>query len=383
MKKIVYITGTRAEYGLMSSVLKEIQLSKELDLTIIVTGMHLLRKHGYTIDLIEKDKIPITKIISMYEEVDSSKVGLGKAVGNSIIKFTEVLDDIKPDLLLILGDRFEALVAVITASTLKIPVGHIHGGDISGTIDENIRHAITKLSHIHFPATLNSAERLRRLGEEEKRIYMVGSPTVDVLLQEHLLDKSKICKKLGLNPSESIILCIQHPNFFESDQAGEQMKITLKVLKDLNVQSVIIYPNNDLGSDLIIQEIRNNEGNPKFKIFENLERNIYLSLLKITDLLIGNSSGGLIETPLYKVPFLNIGTRNEDREKVENVLNVGYDYDEIKNAAQKAFSKEFKDLCQSVKNPYGDGTTSDKIVEILEKLDISEDFLIKKLAYDI
>lgn len=382
-QQICVVTGSRADYNYLKLIIEKIDKSPKLMVSLIVTGMHLLKTHGHTIDLIKKDNLPITKVIPMYDENDPTELKLGEAVGSSIIKFVKSLNELNPDLLLVLGDRIEPLVAVIAATTLKIPIAHVHGGDISGTLDETIRHAITKLSHLHFPATLKSAERIKLLGEEEWRIHMVGSPTVDLIQKEPLLKKEEICQKLGLNATDSIVLCIQHPNVFESNQAGAQMRITLQVLKDLNLQTVIIYPNNDLGSQLIIEEIEHDKSTSNFKIFKNLARIDYLSLLKNVDLLIGNSSGGLIETPLFKIPVVNIGTRNKDREKGDNVINVDYNYDEIKNAVQKALSADFKKKSSKVVNPYGDGTASDNIVKILEDLEITEDFLIKKLTYNV
>ena len=383
VKQICIVTGTRAEYSYLKIIIKKIINSKKLSLSLIVTGMHLLEEYGYTIDLIKKDNIPITKIIPMYNENDSSNSALGKAVGSSIIKFTEVLIELKPDVLLVLGDRYEPLVAAIAASTLKIPIAHIHGGDVSGTVDESLRHAITKLSHIHFPASPKSAKRIELMGEEKWRINMVGSTTIDNILHEKLLSKQEICKEFELNESERIALCIQHPNVYESEIAGEQMKITLQVLRDLNLQVIIIYPNNDIGSELIIEVIKEFETHPKFRIFKNIQRRIYLSLLKNVDFLIGNSSSGLIESPIFKVPVINIGDRNKGRETAENVIDVIHDYDEIKNAIKKALSKEFRALCNIIKNPYGDGKASERIVKILEDLKIEKKILIKKLTYKV
>ncbi|MFX0059054.1 MAG: UDP-N-acetylglucosamine 2-epimerase [Candidatus Hodarchaeota archaeon] len=380
---VCVITGSRADYNYLKPIIERIAKSSKLNLSLLATGMHLLKEHGNTIGLIEEDSIPITKIIPMYKEKDRSITSLGRSVGKAIIKFTEAYDEIKPDIILVLGDRYEILVAAISATTLKIPIAHIHGGDVSGTVDENIRHAVTKLSHLHFPATSKSAERIRLMGEEQWRIKMVGSTTIDTIINENLLTKEEVCNRLELDAEEKIILCLQHPNVYESNKAGDQIRITLNVLKDLNFQTILIYPNNDLGSDLIIKEIKSVSTNPKFKIFKNLERNMYLSLLKNVDLLIGNSSGGLIESPIFKLPVVNIGTRNQGRESAENVIHVSFNYHEIKKAIQKGISKEFKHFCQNVINPYGDGTASEKIIEVLENLELNEKLLEKKLTYNV
>lgn len=383
IKNICVVTGSRADYNYLKLTMEKIDKSSKLNLVLVVTGMHLLRKHGRTIDLIKKDGFFIKKTISMYKEKDRSNKSLGKAIGKSIIKFTKTFVQLQPDLILILGDRFEPFVATIAASTLKIPIAHIHGGDISGTIDENIRHAITKLAHIHFPASHKSEERIRLCGEEKWRIYMVGSPTIDLIMAEPLLNKKEICTKLDLNDAEKLIICLQHPNIFEAENAGEQIKITLQNLKELNAQVIIIYPNNDMGSDLIIKEIKKVENNPKFKVFKNLERLDYLSLLKNADLLIGNSSGGLIESPIFKIPVINIGTRNEGREAAGNVISVDQNYENVKLAIKEALSPEFKKNCEKVVNPYGDGTASDKIIKVLEDLELNEKILFKKWSYDL
>ncbi|MHA1344307.1 MAG: UDP-N-acetylglucosamine 2-epimerase [Promethearchaeota archaeon] len=384
-KKICVVTGIRAEYGPLKLLIEKIRSSKKLELSLFVTGMHLLKKYGNTVDIIKKDGIPITKIIEMYDENDSDDVSLGKAIGKAIINFTEALNELKPDLLLVAGDRFESLSAVIVASILSIPIAHIQGGDtsIGGQIDEQIRHSITKFAHIHFPATQKSYKRIKLMGEEEWRIHNVGAIALDMIYQEKLLDKKEICEKLKITPAEKMILCVQHPYSNEPEMAGKHMKLTLKVLKDLNLLTIIIYPNNDPGSLLIIEEIERNRNNSNFKIFKNLDRIDFLSLLKNVDLLIGNSSTGIIESPIFKLPVVNIGNRNIGRESGDNVIDVPHEYDKIKEAVVKGLSDDFKKICKKVKNPYGNGTASDQIVKILEDLEINKKLLVKKLTYEI
>ncbi len=204
-----------------------------------------------------------------------------------------------------------------------------------------------------------------------------------MIYEEKLLNKVELCQKFGLNPSEKIILCVQHPYIFESNQAGEQMKLTLQILKELNLQTIITYPNNDPGGELIINEIELNRNISNFKIFKNLNRKDYLSFLKNVDLFIGNSSSGFIESPIFQLLVVNIGDRNKGRESAENVIDVPHDYDKIKSAINKALSNEFKAFCQKVKNPYGDGQASNKIVKILEELRIEKRLLIKRLTYNV
>ena len=384
-KVIVVVTSTRADYNYFRLILKKIIESSSLTLSLLVTGSHLLESHGKTIEIIKKDNIPIASVIEMYDENNSSRSALGKAVGKAVFNFAEVLNEIKPDLLLVLGDRYEALAAVIAASTLLIPIAHIHGGDnISyGQVDEQVRHSITKFAHIHFPATKKSAERIKLLGEEEWRIFSFGTPSIDHVHQETFLSKKQICRKYELDEKKDIVICIQHPYTIKPEKSGEQMRITLKVLNDLNLQCVIIYPNNDPGHVLIINEIHKHEENSNFKIFKNIEFLDYFSLLKQGSLLIGNSSSGLIESPTFKIPVVNVGNRNRGRESAENVIDVPHDYNAIRNAILKALSNEFKEICEKVKNPYGNGTASENIVKKLEDLEINKKLLIKKLTYNV
>ncbi|MFW9947296.1 MAG: UDP-N-acetylglucosamine 2-epimerase [Candidatus Odinarchaeota archaeon] len=385
MKKIAVVTGSRAEYGNIYLLLKKIQESKDLDLLFYVTGMHLLEKYGNTIELIKKDSVPIHKIIPMYPKEDiSSAETLGNAIGLAIQGFTNAFYDDKPDLLLIPGDRFEIFSAVIAAASLDIPVAHIQGGDSaeSSQVDERIRHSISKFAHLHFPACKSSAERLKKMGEEEWRIHNVGGVSLDQIYEMQLYDKKMIFKKLGLNVDEITVLCIYHPYIPDAEEAGNQMEAILTALKNLNLQTIIIYPNNDLGSDKIIQVIESYRGVEIFKIFKNIPRLDYLSLLKNVDLFVGNSSSGIVEAPTFKLPFLNIGPRNKGRETGSNIINLTtINVKKIKFEINRAISDEFKIKCQKTINPYGNGKASEKIVKILEDLKIDKKFLSKVLTY--
>ena len=291
-KNICVVTSSRADFGYFRLILKKIMKSEKLKLSLLVTGIHLLKKYGNTIDLIKNEGIPITKIIGMYDEDHFGEEQLGIAVARGIKNFTKAFVEIKPDILLILGDRFEILSSAIAASTLFVPIAHIHGGDniSKGQIDEQIRHSLTKLSHIHFPASTKSYERIKLLGEEEWRIHLVGSPSIDSIKGEKLLTKIEIFEKFEVNISEELIVCLQHPYTIESRHSGEHMGITLQVLKDLCKKVIVLYPNNDPGSEQIIKEIEKENNNPNFKIYKNLEYLDYLSLLMHASLLIGNSS---------------------------------------------------------------------------------------------
>ena len=327
---------------------------------------------------------PIKKIIPMYDENDSSNSALGKAVGRSIINFTEVLTELKPDMLLILGDRYEPLVAAIASSTLKIPIAHIHGGDISigGHADDSVRHAITKFAHIHLPATEQSAERIIRMGEEEWRVHVVGSPVLDIILNETLLPAEALSEKLGLDLSRPLILLVQHPVTTQANEAAEQMRETLEAIVEIGNPTVLLYPNSDTGGRRMIEVIKEYEKQTFIKTFKSLPRREYLSMMKAAGVMVGNSSSGIIEAPSFGLPVVNIGIRQEGRERGHNIIDVNHNKPEIIKAVEKAITdKEFLTEVKKCQSPYGDGKAAPRITEILNKVEITPQLLQKKITY--
>lgn len=384
MKKIAVVTGTRAEYGILKPIIEKIKKSKELTLQLIVTGMHLSESRGYTINEIKKDDFKIDKVIPMYPHgKDISFYGIG--VGLGIMEMTTAFSELKSDIILILGDRLEPFAAAVSATSLNLPIAHIGGGDttISGHIDEQIRHALTKLSHIHFTATEKGRNRIKKMGEEAWRIFVVGAPSLDIILNNNLLSKKEICEKLSLSLKNPIILCVQHPVIHEAKEAGRQMKETLEAIKELKKQTVVIYPNSDYGGDLMIKEIEEYRKQfPYLKVFKNLSHGEYLSLLKNVDVMIGNSSSGIVEAPSFHIPVVNIGIRNKGREHAENIIDVPHKKEEIVDAIERALMDErFKEKVKGCKNPYGNGKASEKILTILEKIEINKELLAKQMTY--
>ncbi|MBN2518199.1 MAG: UDP-N-acetylglucosamine 2-epimerase (hydrolyzing), partial [Candidatus Altiarchaeota archaeon] len=255
----------------------------------------------------------------------------------------------------------------------------IHGGDVSGGHDEAVRHAITKLSHIHFPVTEKSRERIIKLGEDPKRVFMVGAPGLDSILNKRLMTREETLTKFGL--AEPYLVVVQHPVPTEPEKAVGQFKETLKALDALKKQTVMIYPNSDAGGRAIIGEIEEFK-RPFVKTFKSLPHEDYLSLLKHAGALVGNSSSGIIETPSFHVPVVNIGIRQEGRERANNVMDVGHDEDEITAAIKKAlFDGGFKDVVKKCKNPYGEGKAGKRIADVLGKVEMGEGFIQKRLAY--
>ena len=378
-RKILYITGTRADYGLMKSVLEVIEEHPKIELEIVATGMHLMPEFGMSLKEIKKDGFKIHTLNATYD--GDNKESMTDFIGHFIQLLTKKVKKIKPDIILLLGDRGEMLAGAIVGAYLTIPVAHLHGGEITSTVDESARHAITKLAHIHLPATKKSAERIIKMGEDPWRVHVVGAPGLDSVLNGELMSKEEVCRELGLNQNESILLVIQHPVTLEIEEAKKQMKETMETIKELKQQTIVIYPNADAGGRKMIRVIEQYRECPFIHIHRNLPHMQYLSLMKNADVLIGNSSSGVIEAPSFDLPTINIGTRQEGRERADNVIDVNYDKYRIIVAVRKALSKEFKEGLRGCRNPYGDGRTGKRAADILAGIKIDERLLQKKLTY--
>jgi len=376
-QKIAVLTGTRAEYGLLRGILKRIVSSSKLELHLIVIGMHLSNEFGYTLREIEKDGFRIDAKIDTLNKGDSGEE-MAEYIGRSIIKIAKSLRQIKPDILLILGDRSEALAGAIAASCMNILIAHVHGGEISGSVDESFRHAISKLAHLHFVTTEKSKKRIVMMGEDPSRIFIVGAPGLDAISSE-IADSKTVTEKYGLNIKEHKILVVQHPVVTEAEEAEKQIKETLDAIVELGFKTLIVYPNADAGGRRMIKIIERYEKNHEFiEAFRNIPRNEYLGLMNVVDVMVGNSSSGIIEAPHFKLPVVNIGTRQKGRERAENVIDVGYDKEEIKAAIKMAiFDTEFRENVKKCKNPYYKKGTTTKIVKILEDIEVTQDILQK------
>lgn len=383
-RKIAVVTGTRAEYGILKPLLEKIKGSNSLELNLIVTGMHLLEKYGLTINEIRKDGLKIDAEVQMYVGDESDPAYYGRALGCGIEGFTEALLRVKPDILVVIGDRLEALAATLAASSLRISIAHIHGGDKtdSGHIDESIRHAVTRFAHIHFPATEEHANRLAKMGEEPWRIHRVGALGLDSIVNQQSFSKEELASRLNITPLEPIIACVFHPVHLEKETSGLQMREILEALEELRMQTVIIYPNNDAGSQDIIAEIRKNANLPFVRVFPTLPHLEYISLLKHADVLIGNSSSGIIEAPSIGLPVVNIGSRNVGREHADNVIFVNANKEQIIKGIRKGlYDHSFKEKVKQCKNPYGDGKATNRIIRVLSKIKINRKLLLKKINY--
>jgi UDP-N-acetylglucosamine 2-epimerase (non-hydrolysing)/GDP/UDP-N,N'-diacetylbacillosamine 2-epimerase (hydrolysing) len=381
LRKIVVVTGTRADYGIYYPVLRAIEAHPDLDLGLIVTCLHLSPVHGYTVKEIERDGFKIAAKVDMLIESDTG-CGMAKSFGVGIMGIAQALESIRPDVILILGDRGEMLATAIAGCYMNIPVAHIHGGEVSGTVDEPMRHAITKLSHIHFPATERGKERIVKLGEDSEDIYVVGAPRLDTILNARFLSREDLSNKFSLDLNKPLLLVVQHPVTTEVDQAEEQMRETMESLVELKEQTVLIYPNADAGGRRMIKVIEEYRDHSFLRIFKSLPHIKYLSLMKVASVMIGNSSSGIIEAPSFHLPVVNIGTRQQGRERADNIIDVGYNKEEIIRALKKAlYDEEFNSRVKNCTNPYGDGKAGPRIANILSEIEIDRNLLQKRLAY--
>jgi len=367
--KIIYLTGSRSEYGLMKNTLKK--LATKFDLGIIVTGTHLHKKYGYSIKEIKKDRLKIVKKIPLKDTSEDLKT-MVRNFGILTKEITEILEKVGPDLVLVEGDRLEQLAMTISAATMNIPVAHTSGGAISKSIDDSTRNAITKFAHIHLAPTKKSAQRIIKMGEEPWRVNVVGPP---INLKYKVIDT---WKKFSLEKNKPLILVLQHPISTQVNDSKKQMRQTLEALKELKNQTVIIYPNGDPGSENMIKEIEKFRKIAYFKIFKNLENDIFMNLLKNADVIVGNSSAGIVESPFFKLPTINIGIRQKGRECGDNIINVNHDKDEIIRGIEKTRSKKFKIR----KNPYKvKGLAEDNIISVISNLKLNSKVLQKEPTF--
>ena len=379
-QKISITTGTRSEYGILRELIKEISKSKKLELYLLVTGMHLSKKFGYTINEIKKDKIPIHAKIKMIPS-GNTPYDMSVSLGKGIIGFSKIFKKIKPDLNVVLGDRDEALASALAASHMNIPNAHIHGGEISQGIDEYNRHAITKISNIHFAATKKSKERIIKMGENRRNVILTGSPSIDEIKMSKISSKHELEKKYLVDLDKPLFLLIQHPVTTEFEKSDLQIKMTLDALSKLKNQTIAILPNSDAGNEQIINQLRIFSKKCNFlKVFPNLPRNDYLGFLRYCSALIGNSSSGIIEGSYLHTPVVNIGIRQLGREKDVNVIDVPiFSKSLILNALKKSLKKKNKKIKNS--SIYGTGNASKKIVQYLETIPINPRMIQKKLVY--
>lgn len=381
MRTIAVVTGTRAEYGYLKPLMEKIQHDTKLRLLPIITGMHLLPSFGNTFKIVEKD-FPNAKKIPMRYKGDQLK-HMAQYLASGISNFTTFFDHHRPDILVVLGDRSESFAAALSALYLNIPIAHINGGDVTGTtIDESIRHAITKISHIHLVHTKENAERVERMGEQKKRIFITGALTLDTIMHSKLPSKKELFKKYHLDQNEITFLVVQHPLTTLKDRGYSQLRELLQALDTVKKQTVLLYPNCDAGGKKFINLIKNYSKKSYLHAYQNMPHADYLGVMKSVDLMIGNSSSGIIEAPSFKIPVVNIGSRQQGRERSTNIIDVQPEKNKIIKAIDFALhDKNFRQEVQTCKNRFGDGLAAKKIIKILKEIPLDEPLIQKQITY--
>lgn len=382
MRKVAVVTGTRADYGLLKNTLKKINSSANLKLQLIATGTHLSEEFGYTVTEIEKDGFEIEEKIPILMK-GTSKDCISKEMGLLMIQLSQTFVKISPDILLILGDRYEIFAAASVAMVMNIPIAHISGGEITeGAIDEQIRHSITKISHIHFPGAEVYANNIINMGEESWRVFNVGDPGIENIKLTTFLSKDELKKELNIEVDKDTLLVTYHPVTLERNELPYQMDNLINALSIINKNMIITYPNSDNGGDYIINRLEKfSRENEKVHLFKNLGNVRYLSVMNLCGSVVGNSSSAFIEAPFLKKPVVNIGNRQKGRLQADNIITCDYSFDDIMQAVNKSLSNEFQDYVKNTKSLYGEGNTSEEIVKILETIDINNKLLKKKLVW--
>lgn len=384
MRKICIITGTRAEYGLLFWIIKNLHEDPEVELQLVVTGMHLSPEFGLTYEQIEKDGFTISKKLEILLSSDSP-AGITKAIGLANIAFADALSELKPDLVLLLGDRFEILAAATSALVARIPIAHCHGGELTfGVVDEAFRHAITKMAHLHFTAAESYRSRVIQLGEKPNSVFNVGGLGIENINHLRLLSKSEFERSIGFKLKKKNLLITFNPVTLEESTTGLQFGELLKTLEDLPETGLILtLPNADTDGRIIISMMHNFVDEHRYNavVYNSLGQLKYLSALKYVDAVVGNSSSGLLEAPSFKIGTINIGDRQNGRLKADSIINCAPDYASIKKSLDKLYSVEFQDKLVNVKNPYGHENASGKICKILKEHPLEN--ILKKEFHDL
>jgi len=383
MRKICVVTGTRAEYGLLSRLMRAIQEDPELELQVIATNMHLSPEFGLTYKEIEQDGFTINKKVEMLLSADTA-TSVVKSLGLGVIGFADAYDDLRPDMLVVLGDRYEMLGAVSSALFFHIPVAHISGGDVTeGAYDDAIRHSITKMSHLHFTSTEVYRKRVIQLGEDPSTVFNVGAIGLDNIRRMSLLDRKAFEESIAFELGEKSLLITYHPVTLEQSTAQEQFAALLEALDETAYRLIFTKPNSDSDGRVIIAMIDEyvRQHPEKAVAFTSLGYLRYLSALQYVDAVVGNSSSGIVEVPSFGLPTVNIGDRQKGRLRADSVIDCLPEKTEITQALQQAFSAEFKAKARQTVNPYEQPDTVEKIFSVIKTYPL--DSIIKKHFYDL
>ena len=391
-RKVAVFTGNRAEYGLQFPILKAIANHPDLEYKLIVSGAHLDNHFGKTLGEISRDGFEVAAEVKIDMEQDNL-YATSMAIGSGILGVSKVLAELKPDLMVVYADRFESFAAIIASTQMNIPTAHIEGGDITegGALDDSVRHAMTKLAHLHFTTNQQATDRVLGMGEEPWRVHTVGFPAIDLIEDGIYTKPAEVLAKYNLETSRPVILFTQHSVTTEFDQARNQILPSLEALDRLateGTQVIITYPNNDAGGKSIIQTIKEFKfKSPKnIQVHESLGRSNYHGVLNLSRegvrvACVGNSSSGIKETPVFFCPTVNIGSRQDGRLRAENVLDSRYDAADVYNKIKTCLTDEsFLKVCRECHNPYGSGGAGKKIADFISKVELNSKLVQKKMT---
>lgn len=386
MKRIGIMTGTRAEYGLLKSLMQEINKDNDLELYLIVSGMHLSPEFGMTYKEIEEDGFEINAKVEMLLSSDSP-AGISKSIGLGVIGFADEFQRADLDMLILLGDRYEALSAAISAMVMRIPIAHLHGGELTeGAIDEGIRHSITKMSYLHFTSTEQYRNRVIQLGENPERVFYVGALGVENIKKINLMTKEELEKSIHFEIDENTVVVTYHPVTLENNTVEEQFLNLLKVLdRNPKIRMIFTKANADTNGRIVNELIDKYaaQNSERACAFVSLGQKRYLSALKYCRIVIGNSSSGIIEAPSFGKPIINIGDRQKGRICADSVINCGYTQQEIQQAMETALTEEFENKARNCRNPYEKENTAANIISVIKDYLLNDKIKLKKGFYDI
>ena len=388
-RRIAVFTGNRAEYGLQYPILKAIAEDSRLEYYLLVSGAHLKGDFGRTLREIEADGFHICAQVDI-DMPEDSLFATAQAIGSGVLSLSRILAELKPDFLVVYADRFESFSAMIAGTQMGIPTAHIEGGDYTegGALDDSVRHAMTKLAHLHFTTNEQAAERVRSMGEEPWRVINVGFPALDLVTAGCYANPEEVYQRFDLDPDRPILLFTQHSVATEFDRAVEQVQPSLAALEEAGqewgCQAIITYPNDDAGGRRIMRELEDLAARnlPLLHVYPSLGRYYYHGVLNVATACVGNSSSGIKETPAFHCPCINIGRRQQGRLRADNVIDVDYDRAQIKEAIWCClFDEDFKEQVRKIRNPYGAGNAGPRIADVLATIEINQNLIQKKMTY--
>lgn len=379
-RKVFVLTGKRGGFGAMKPMLRLLRDRDDFELQLVVTDQHVSDKFGRTILEVERE-FKVAAAVDM-EQSDDSARARSKALGVCLQRMTDTLADLAPDICVLYGDRGEVLATATAATILGIPIAHLQGGDVSGSLDEQMRHAVTKLSHLHFPSTQDSADRILKMGEEDWRVEVVGDNHIDLIVAGDYAKPDAVARELNLDLAKPVIVVLQHSETTQPGAAYDQMTATLKAVAASGHQAVVVHPCSDQGYEGVLRAIGDHATADQFRVRVNLDAPMFWGLLAVASVLVGNSSAGLIETPTFRLPAINVGRRQIGRLCAENVIHAPHDEQAIAAAIAKALHDEaFKDGVKSCRQPFGDGTAGKRIVERLATVPLDAKLFVKRMTY--